>query len=409
MEFIPHRKKQTALTNITQNGTVDVTMKETAIVAVPNSYSQSDEGKVVSSGALCSQTSQTITQNGTYDTTLKNEIVVDVASVSYILITTSVTGGYNGGAVITITANDNTIFTATGSSPYNLAYDDTSETVTVDGMKIEITITPPATQTSDLGITIEGENNTLSYSVHYQGSNTSYGYSFSAIGILTQSGGGSGVELMSRTDWDALTTAQKQAKGLVAIQDTLTGYIRGTLVNGADYAVGIIQSGTGASSATFISEAIGTCSLLVIALNSEASTYDLTLSATKNGTAITGNTLKANSYSESGSDRRNYRISVFEETFTAGDEISISLTNRSAYSSFVYAIIDVSFANVLKTLTTCDGVTSGSYAQSCYVIYGTFNSSSGGIINFEAYTAGDTVTTQNPGVNYKSSYIFWLL
>ena len=43
------------------------------------------------------------------------------------------------------------------------------------------------------------------------------------------------VELMSRADWNALTTAQKQAKGLVAIADTTTGYERGDLVNGADY------------------------------------------------------------------------------------------------------------------------------------------------------------------------------
>lgn len=49
-------------------------------VNVPNSYSASDEGKVVSNGALVSQTSDTKTANGTYDTTLNNEIVVNVQS-----------------------------------------------------------------------------------------------------------------------------------------------------------------------------------------------------------------------------------------------------------------------------------------------------------------------------------------
>ena len=51
-------------------------------VTVPNSYSAQDEGKVVSSGALISQTaySSTITENGTYDTTLNNSITVDVSS-----------------------------------------------------------------------------------------------------------------------------------------------------------------------------------------------------------------------------------------------------------------------------------------------------------------------------------------
>lgn len=93
-------------------------------VNVPNTYSASDEGKVVSSGTLVLQTSATKTQNGTYNTTTNNEIIVNV--------------------------------------------------------------TPPC-------------------------------------------------ELMSRTDWNTLTTAQKQAKGLVAIQDADSGYLRGQLVNGADY------------------------------------------------------------------------------------------------------------------------------------------------------------------------------
>jgi hypothetical protein len=44
-----------------------------------------------------------------------------------------------------------------------------------------------------------------------------------------------GAEILSRSDWNALTIAQKQAKGLVAIQDASTGFKRGELVNGADY------------------------------------------------------------------------------------------------------------------------------------------------------------------------------
>lgn len=49
-----------------------------AVVNVPNTYGAGDEGKVVSSGALVSQTSVTKTENGTYDTTLNNQVVVDV-------------------------------------------------------------------------------------------------------------------------------------------------------------------------------------------------------------------------------------------------------------------------------------------------------------------------------------------
>lgn len=47
--------------------------------------------------------------------------------------------------------------------------------------------------------------------------------------------GGGDVILLTRAAWEALTTAQKQAYGLVAIQDAATGFYRGKLVNGADY------------------------------------------------------------------------------------------------------------------------------------------------------------------------------
>lgn len=69
--------------SITQNGTTteDVTNYASAEIAVnvPNSYSQSDEGKVVSSGALVAQTSDTVTTNDTYDTTLINSLTVNVS------------------------------------------------------------------------------------------------------------------------------------------------------------------------------------------------------------------------------------------------------------------------------------------------------------------------------------------
>lgn len=80
----------TGTKNISANGNdQDVRAYEKVNVNVPNSYSASDEGKVVQSGALVSQSSQMVTENGTYDTTLKNEVVVDVQG-----------GGGGGGTVI---------------------------------------------------------------------------------------------------------------------------------------------------------------------------------------------------------------------------------------------------------------------------------------------------------------------
>ena len=52
-------------------------------VSVPNSYSAADEGKVVSGGALVSQTAHaTVTENGVIDTTLNNSVEVDVQNIS---------------------------------------------------------------------------------------------------------------------------------------------------------------------------------------------------------------------------------------------------------------------------------------------------------------------------------------
>ena len=69
--------------SISSNGTTteDVTNYANAeiTVAVPNSYSVGDEGKVVSNGALVSQSSATYTTNNTYDTTLINSVTVNVS------------------------------------------------------------------------------------------------------------------------------------------------------------------------------------------------------------------------------------------------------------------------------------------------------------------------------------------
>lgn len=64
--------------NVTENGTYDTTTNDEVVVSVPNSYSASDEGKVVSSGALVSQTSRAVTSNGTIDTTLNNSVEINV-------------------------------------------------------------------------------------------------------------------------------------------------------------------------------------------------------------------------------------------------------------------------------------------------------------------------------------------
>lgn len=62
------------------NGTYDTTLNNEVVVNVPNSYTASDEGKVVFNGALVSQTEHAeITENGTYDITANNSVTVNVS------------------------------------------------------------------------------------------------------------------------------------------------------------------------------------------------------------------------------------------------------------------------------------------------------------------------------------------
>ena len=68
--------------SITTNGSHNVKQYATAVVDVPNSYTASDEGKVVDDGALVVQGNQNITANGTYDTTLISEVIVAMPSAT---------------------------------------------------------------------------------------------------------------------------------------------------------------------------------------------------------------------------------------------------------------------------------------------------------------------------------------
>lgn len=87
--------------------------------------------------------------------------------------TLSVTGGYNGGARVSLSRENTEIFYAIGNSPYNLAY--TPNSGSVDGINIEIPNL--SSSTSRLVINLTGAiTDTLSISP--QGANTSYGYNF---------------------------------------------------------------------------------------------------------------------------------------------------------------------------------------------------------------------------------------
>ena len=68
--------------NVSANGTTNApsgTAYNKVVANVPNTYAAGDEGKVVSNGALVSQTAHaTVTENGTIDTTLNNSVTVNL-------------------------------------------------------------------------------------------------------------------------------------------------------------------------------------------------------------------------------------------------------------------------------------------------------------------------------------------
>lgn len=227
------------------------------------------------------------------------------------------------------------------------------------------------------------------------------------VTVNVSGGGGGDVPLLTQAQWVALSGQQKRAYGLVAIQDANSGFDRGELVYGADYIGDILQSGTAASSASVNVSVTGSYKLIIIALNSEASTRDLTLSVALNNAAITGETLAYNDYHGSGNDRRNYRVNAYDIEVESGDTIAIELANRGNYASFIYAIVDANITEIVQRRSTADAACSGSYTNDAIVLQGTFNSSNGGTVNLQGYTANTTIQTDNPGSNYKSAYIFW--
>ena len=76
---------------VNANGTYDTTLNNSVLVNVPNTYGSEDEGKVVMNNALVPQTNRSITENGTYDTTTNDEVVVDVQGGGSVLVPKTIT------------------------------------------------------------------------------------------------------------------------------------------------------------------------------------------------------------------------------------------------------------------------------------------------------------------------------
>lgn len=162
-----------------------------------------------------------------------------------------------------------------------------------------------------------------------------------SLSMMMESDSSSGVEVISQSDWDNMTTAQKQAKGLVAIQDASTGYERGVLVNGADYGVSLISTSNSILAEAFCDDyTAGSTSWDNFTLSSALTVnQDGTLSTDENKVIYydLGNT---------DSDSTLYLVAKHKDAMHHNVEILCSMSNRPAAGEESYfGVVNTEYPN----------------------------------------------------------------
>lgn len=157
------------LSSVVINGDVNLVSgnikKDVSIFGVVGDYEGSGGGEYIFS---LDNPIASVGNNG--DTFIK------YVSVGGVTVEAKVTGGYNGGAIITVTIDGVQVFTATASDTYNRNYNSTHADVTVANDTVSIDVTPPASNTGILYIKLESSTDSHTSSFTAEGPNTSYGY-----------------------------------------------------------------------------------------------------------------------------------------------------------------------------------------------------------------------------------------
>ena len=183
--------------SITANGTgIDVSQYADADVAVPNSYSSSDEGKVVSNGALVSQGSDTVTANDTYDTTLISSLTVNVSGGGGSPTVLDTAGIYpvDTGDVVEIGSSLVGIVRLSAAKTLTNSWDLTDSLTDSIGSKT-ITLSN-ATRTSS-GLTIGGANHRATIPIKFEENKT---YEFDIASMTKSYSSGHGRFIMTSSD-----------------------------------------------------------------------------------------------------------------------------------------------------------------------------------------------------------------
>ena len=167
---------------------------------------------------------------------------------------------------------------------------------------------------------------------------------YSSVTVDAQGGG---VQVIARSDWEALTTAQKQAYGLVAIQDADSGFDRGELVCGADYVpTPVIEyfasvKVNSVNEHTYTFAASGIYQVLVVCVSGDTNSKT-GFEFKYNGTTETGN------YSYP-STNNNVRMNLWTFEFTAAVGDMFSVKNTSTYGNagyHLFVLSDAVLANI---------------------------------------------------------------
>lgn len=153
----------------------------------------------------------------------------------------------------------------------------------------------------------------------------------------------SGVEVIDESDWDNMTTAQKQTKGVVAIRQFNSGYDRGVLVNGADYPPMTVllsaqsRNGTSAGYLQYNIPQGGKYQIIGVRKPSGSVLEDVTISL--NNVAQTTRYITAANY-----PLNNLEIYICEVAASTGDNIKVSNSignNSSGLQMFVMKNVEV--------------------------------------------------------------------